>query len=182
MYRTSGVCLMSIYTFLASKSSPSPASGLRHSSLWLHITNLGSNIFSMWMNLQLLHCKCGQQVFYNMQRNCICNSCPRAAFFSYGTQWLNDSANVGCFIAAVCGLQVWTSHSEQQWYMCLFERLKQMCLSTVFSHNSLWKKKKKIHFFKIVLNQKFELIEGEREIQTHTHHYVWFHHLFTNLL
>ena len=39
----------------------------------------------------------------------------RDPFFAYGTQWLNDSANVGCVIAGVCGLPLsYTSCSEQQ--------------------------------------------------------------------
>ena len=40
-------------------------------------------------------------------------------FFSYGTRWLNDRANVGCLLAGVCGLP-WscTSRSEQQVSHC----------------------------------------------------------------
>ena len=43
----------------------------------------------------------------------------RDPFFSYGTQWLNDSANVGCFIAGICRLpHSCASHSEQQVSYC----------------------------------------------------------------
>ena len=41
----------------------------------------------------------------------------RSAFLSYGTQLLHDSANVGCFIADVCGLPRF-SHSVQQVSHC----------------------------------------------------------------
>ena len=43
----------------------------------------------------------------------------RDPFFSYGTQWLNDYADVGSFIADVCGLlRSCTSCSEQQVSHC----------------------------------------------------------------
>ena len=63
LYRTWGLCCLSVTHFWTEHP------------FWLRSTNLGSNIFSMLMNLQL---------FTDMHRDCI---------------W----ANVRCFIAGVCG-------------------------------------------------------------------------------
>ena len=43
-------------TFLARKTSLSTTSGLRHALLLLHSTNLGSKVFSVWVNLRLFRC------------------------------------------------------------------------------------------------------------------------------
>ena len=43
----------------------------------------------------------------------------QAPFLSFGTQWLNDFANVGCFLEGVCGLpHSCASRSEQQVSHC----------------------------------------------------------------
>ena len=101
MYRTWGVCLLPFNTFLARKTSLSASSSLRH------------HRDSMWMNLRLFHCKYGTVSLVICNVTAPIKAVHQAFFFSYRTQWLNDSANVGCFIASVCGLPR-SSGSEQQ--------------------------------------------------------------------
>ena len=48
----------------------------------------------------------------------------RAAFLSHGTQLLHDSANVGFFIAGVCGLPRFSRSEQQVSHLRLFEILK----------------------------------------------------------
>lgn len=49
-----------------------------------------------------------------MQCDNILNSLPPGPFLTYGIKWKNDSFNVDCFFAGVCGLQQsCASHSEQ---------------------------------------------------------------------
>ena len=123
------------YRFLARKTSLSASSGLRHRDLlWLRNTNLGSNIFCMWMNLQLFHCIYEQHVFSDMQRDCI----NRDPFFSYRTQWLNDSPNAGCFLAGICGLPRSSRSETSVPSRRQFEMLKKKVKSAAFSYNSLW--------------------------------------------
>ena len=114
-YEVCACCLF--YTFLASVSA---SSGLRyHAPLWLRNTNLGSNNFCMGMNLRLFHCKYEQHVFSDMQRDCICNSCPPGPFLLiwdtmikwFCECWLLFSGYL--WAAAVC-----TSRSEQQVSHC----------------------------------------------------------------
>ena len=63
----------------------------------------------------------------------------RDSFFSYGTQWLNDSANVTCFIAGVSGLPQ-SSRSEQQVphsATCVCLR-GSMCWDTICTVAKVW--------------------------------------------
>ena len=68
-------------------------------------------------------------------------SVHRYPFLSYGKQWLNDPANVGCFIAGVHGLpRSCTSCSEQQVShcdTCVCLRCWDKCWPDAFSCNSL---------------------------------------------
>ena len=77
-----------------------------------------------------------------MHRGCILTAVHPDPFLSYGTQWWNVSANVGCFIAGVCGLQCMSVHlivnnrcptviQASVWDA-------EMCRTTAFSCNRLW--------------------------------------------
>ena len=144
------LCVLAVFLtiFLARRTSLSASSGSRHHApLWLHNTNLGSNIFSMWMNLWLFHCIYGHNIFNDMQRDCIQKAVHQAPFFSYWTQWLNDSANVGCFIvysynfAANRGLfEFWRYKTELLMRRCLFRNKLLACclLCLFFCGKSMW--------------------------------------------
>ena len=90
-------CVLAV--FLTATAS----SGLSHSPLWPRSTNLGWTFSACgWTS--------GSTVYTGTVSLAMCKvtasvkAVHRGPFFSYETQWLNDSANVGCFLAGVCGL------------------------------------------------------------------------------
>ena len=138
MYRTRGVCLLSFVRIFGQEPEPVCLFWLE-ALLQLCTTNLRSNIFSMWMNLWLFHCM-GTISWAICTVTASVKTVHRDPFFSYGTQWLNDSANVGCIRAGICGL-LRSSSSEQQVShsdTCICLRCWNNCVCLLSSCNSLW--------------------------------------------
>ena len=116
-------CLFNM--FLASQTSLSASSGLRHfhcgfgahTSFW-HVDELPA--FPLYIRAISI---------CDMQRDCIRKSCSPCLFLLIWDTMINDSANFVCFIAGVCGLpHSCVSCNEQQVSRCdnmrLFEMLK----------------------------------------------------------
>ena len=125
-------CVLSVYfTCLASKTSLSPTSGLMHDPLRLCITNLSRTFSTCWWTSGF------STVYTDIIYLAICNLTASVkavhwdSFFSYGTQWLNDSAKLGCFFSwysdtCVC-LRCWN-----KWVGLLF------FIATAFEQTLQW--------------------------------------------
>ena len=85
--------------------------------MWQWALNIDLSLVCKWTSG--FYTGYGHSIFRGMQRDCIHKSCPLGPFLLDGTQWLNDSASVGCFLVDVCGLpRSCSSHSEQQVSRC----------------------------------------------------------------